>query len=386
MKLVIDNMDSSSGWSGSGGASVYGTNEIAPYIAGGLSASLMFQFSELNGYTEKTYGTDVSDYEEFVMYIWSRNNSYNEYRKASDFDYKIDLGSGKEFYVPIFPGFNHFVLDISSIDTIDRIRITALHGSTDYVLISYAVAVLDELPLDIFKGIKEGLETRRDNLTSYLLGTVSGSAGDSTIDLSGLDFVSPYSTIKIDDGVNSEIHMLDKNNEGVFSFKDLYDGSTLVNDYSSASVYLHFPIEYGRETIEAIIPGIAIWGFEPERIPVTFDLDHYYDSWTNSGVSERKEGHYLRWPILLDCEARHDEILAHLTKIVRTFIGRKLVYINGRKFRLEFNSAPVESRPTEHFDIIPKVTYTGIIEIREELWEKTSLPKTDTITFQTLIQ
>ncbi|GAG94381.1 unnamed protein product, partial [marine sediment metagenome] len=49
---------------------------------------------------------------------------------------------------------------------------------------------------------------------------------------------------------------------------------------------------------------------------------------------------------------------------------------------INFDGASVETRPTEHFDIIPQVAYKCAVEIREELWARTSLPLTTTIDIQ----
>lgn len=384
MNLVIDDLDGTTGWSASGGASIYGLNANLSYIAGENNNSIMFSF--LGGYVEKSYGIDVSNYDEFIVHVWSQQKQTESFYKIADFSYKIDFGVGKEFYLPTFFGFQHFVLDISSINILDRIRVTALHGDSDYIVMSYAVVAKDHLPLDLFDGFKLGLETYRDALDTYLIGTVTGTTGDTTINLDDINFVHDYCSIKIDDGVNSEIHQLKRHAEGVFTLTDLYDGGSLLNSYTSANTYLYFPIEYGRESLEAIIPGITVWGFEPAEKLRSFNIENVLDTWTNLGASERREGYYYKWPIALDCEARHNEILAHLTKIARGFISRKRVYVNGRKMEIKFERPPIETRTTEHFDIIPKVQYHGVLELREEIWQRTSLPITTTMGIRVRIQ
>lgn len=382
MKLLIDNLDSTTGWSASGGStSIYGLNDIGDYISGGNSKSLIFYFNGLNSYVEKTYSVDISDYEELVLHVWSQSKKSDGYYKESDFSYKIDLGVGKEYFIPVNKTFHHVVIDISSLSTIDRIRITSLHGDADYVLVSYALVAKDELPLDIFSAVKTEIESIRDELDPFLLGTVTSSIGDETIVLTNFDYIYDYSVIKITDGVNTEYHQIKNVKEFTYSLTDLYDGETITNNFSGASVYLFIPVEYeGRYQIEAIIPGITVWGFEPEQEKRTFDIQNVTDTWTSLGASERKEGVYFKHPLLLDCEARQYEILAYQTKIIRRFLGRKRLYINGRKFFIDFNGAPTLIEPTEHFDIIPKIQYPAILELREEMWQRTSLVKTTTIT------
>jgi len=384
MNLIIDNLNSVTGWSGT--ASVHGLNDHKDYVAGYNTQSIVFNFDAEDEYIEKTYGTDVSDYNEFTVYLYSREKADTTFVKPENFYYKIDLGSGKEYYLPTWQGFTHITIDISSIDTIDRIRITSLHDDDDYLIMSYAVVSKDEIPLDIFQGIQTGLETYRDTLDIYLLGTINATTGDSQIDLSGFNFVEDYAVIKINDGSNDEIHQLISGHEGLFNFTGLYDGDRIINSYTDASVYLYLPIEYGRSSLEAIVPGITVWGFEPQEILNSFGIQDVLDTWTENGASERREGLYNEYPIQFDCEARQNQILAHLARIVRDFIGRRFLYVNGRKCYIQFDGAAVETKPINHYDSIPKVLYRGTIEIREELWQRTSLPLTETITLTVTIQ
>lgn len=386
MNLLIDNLDETTGWSVNGTAIIYGLNDHQQYIAGENDQSLIFGFSALNDYVEKTYGTDVSDYSEFVVHFWSQQKQSSVHKASADFSYKIDFGVGKEFLIPIWPGFGSVTFDISSINTIDRMRITALHADADFIVMSYAVVTKDEFPLDIFTGMISGLESIRDSEDTYLLGIITATVGDTTLDLSNLDYVDDYAVVKIDDGNNSEIHQLRRHDEGTYTFTDLYDGGTILNDYTGASIYLYFPVEFGRDTIEVILPSITVWGFEPEKIDRTFDIQTITDSWTDLGAKERREGHYLRWPLLIQCEARHDQILAHISTIVRKFIGRKNSYVNGKRLTLNFDGTSTETRPTQDVDIIPMISYRGVVELREELWERTSVVKTTTINTPVEIQ
>jgi len=342
---------------------------------------LIFYFNGLNSYVTKVYAdVDISDYEELIVSVWSQQKKGEDFKQVSDFSYKIEVGIGNVYYLPVWRTFHHVIFDISSLTTLDTIKITALHDDADYLLMSYMVVAKDELPFDLFEGIKTGMETLRDTLDTFLLGTVTGNTGDETLTLTDFNFIDDYAVIKIDDGVNDEIHQIRQNNEGLYYMTDLYDGSALLNDYAADSVYLYFPIEYGgRDTIEAIIPGITVWGFEPENIKRTSELQDVYDTFTALGASERREGLYFRHPILIDCESRQYEIMEHITKIVRHFIGRKKVYINGRKFHLEFDGSPVLQEPTEHIDIIPKIQYPAMLELKEDVWQRTSLVKTTAI-------
>lgn len=386
MKLIVDNLNSVTGWSASGTGFIHGLNDHDQYISGYNDKSIVFGFANIGDYVEKTYGTDVSDYDQLTLYLFSREKQERGFRKPSDFHYKIDLGTGKEYYLSTWIGFTFITIDISNINTIDRIRITSLTDGADYIIASYLVVSKDEFPLDIFTGIKEGMEIYRDTLETFLLGTVDTTLNDSEIDLSDFVFVDNYAVIEITNGSVSEFHQLIRGHEGVFEFTKLYDGDRILYNFVNADVFLHTPVEFGRESLEAIIPGITIWGFESDQLLLSFGIENVLDTWTDSGAAERREGHYRRYPIQFDCEARQSEILARLSRVVRDFIGRRFVYVNGRKFRIEFDGSPIETRPTEHYDTIPKILYRGSIEIKEELWQRINLPLTSTINIQVMIQ
>lgn len=384
MKSVIDNLNVITGWSGT--ATIYGLNDHSDYIAGYNSKSLILYFNSLNSYVEKTYDEDVSDYDTLTLYLISRNKRKGLFNKISDFDYKIDLGTGKEFYLHTWREFTFITVNINDIDTLDRIRITSLHDDSDYLIISYLVVSKDEIPLDIFIGLQEAIEDYRDDKDTYLIGTGNFISGDSTINLEDMNFVDDYATIKIDDGNNNEIHQLFRGKEGIFKLTDLYDGNTVVNSYNGANVYLYFPIEYGRETLEAIVPGITIWGFEPIEKLTSFKEEDLIDSWTDTGPSSRKVGLYMEYPIQIECEARQNEILAYLAEIIRSSIGRETFYINGKKSVINFDGGAQESSPDKDFNFIPKILYRGIVEIQEEIWERNSLPLITTTNIQVQIQ
>jgi hypothetical protein len=382
MKLLVDNLDNITGWAGT--ATIYGLNDHPRYVTGYNTQSIVFQFNAIDSYVQKTFSIDISNYKELIFSVYSQSKGKNDFTHTTDFDYKIDLGAGKEYLMPLYPGFNEVTLDISDITTIDRIRITALHDDLDFIVMSYVVVVSDEIPLDIYDGLVAGIENYRDQMSTYLLGTKNLTTDDATIDLTGFNFVDDYCVIKITDGVNTEYHQLRKHDEVIFIFTELFDGSKILHDYTGASIYLYFPVTYGRDTLEAIVPGITIWSFEPEEVLTSFNLQKINDTWTTNGARERQEGAYFKWPIQIDCESRHGEILAHLATIVRHFAARKYFYVNGRKIQIDIDRSE-EQKPNETFDIIPKVLYHVNIYIREDIWQRETLPKTTTINFQATI-
>ena len=102
MNTVFENFDSVTGWTASTGAVVYGVNDIKDFIAGDLSHSLIVGFNATGCYVTKIYSPAISTvgYKELTLHVWSRLKGADDNEKYTDFVYKIDFGSGKEYYFP----------------------------------------------------------------------------------------------------------------------------------------------------------------------------------------------------------------------------------------------------------------------------------------------
>ena len=389
MKLVIDNINTVTGWSGSSGATIHGLNYEKDYIAGNNNSSVIFSFNGTNSYIEKTYGTDTTNYDELILWVYSVKKGKTEYNKTTDFDYKIDLGTGKEFYMPAWNDFYYINIDISNIDTIDRIRITALYDNLDYIVLSYFVVFKPVLPYDIFQGFKEQVEYYiNENITLKNVGQITELAGKDNIEFSApVDYLDRYMAIKIDDGVNSEIHQIISKRGNKFVFSSLYDGNVLLNSYTNADVFVYYPVEFGTTQKEIILPSITIWGFSPTRELIRNELDSIIDSVkSDSTFAARQVGQVFTWDILVDCEVNDEwELLGEISEIVRKTVGQKTIWVNGMKNFIDFTGPATELYPTESFDILPKIQYPINISVREELYNRQRLPETTTINFEAIV-
>lgn len=396
MKLLVDSLDSTTGWVGAGGASIPSTNEITEFIAGLNTKSLVLKWGSgsSGGTVTKTINpaVDVSDYREIVFHLWSREKKRAgmDYRLSSDFVYKIDFGSGDEFYLPTFSGFTDVTFDISGIDSISRIRITALHDDEDYLIVSNMFAIYDEIPRDIFDGIKDSMEQDISNFYSKIIGgtsgkgifigNASGNTGDRLIQInSSLPFAEKYAVILIDDGVNSETHQIGGTDKVDYTFNSMYDGETLQNTYTDANVYITFPVLIGTRNKEIVLPGISIWGMAPEEIIRGNKEDESRDTFNiDETVKSRITPANFVYDIRIDCEARSDELLAYMSNIVRSLIAKEFVWINGKRIDISPEGPALHIEPAEGFNQIPKITYRVSIEIKEELFDRTTLVRTIT--------
>jgi hypothetical protein len=379
----VDKFDSLTGWvysTGSPHPSAYLLNDIEEYIAGRNLHSVIFEFPA--GCTGKYIGKpslsiDVTGYTELVFNTWSRERSGSSFLKVSDYQYKIKLATGSEYYFETRSDLSEVVIDITGLNTITEITITALHDELDYIVVSDMIAVKDEMPLDIFTAFKTHLDA--DIAVTYPYGLLIGTlnniyAGDKYIDFLGLqNFLARYSVIQIRDGTHSEIHHILSDEDGKYYFTSLYDGDTILYDYATANIYLTFPVEFGKTENDIILPSITIWGMTPEFIMRGAKLDTILDSFKVGGFPKsRREGQILKYNLLVDCEARQNEMVALLSMFVKNFIGKEYLWINGRMADVKFEGIPTELQPEQAYEIIPKIQYNISIEVKEELWERTS--------------
>jgi hypothetical protein len=381
LKLVIDNISDASGWIAGGGAAI-GVNELDYYIAGDNNASVTFKSTGINQYVEKEYNVDVSKYDQLVLSIYSIRYGQTVYRKGSDFEYKISLGS-TEYYLPLHNAFTAVTFDISDVDTITTLRITSLKDDGDVLALSYMVASKDDLPLDIFSGIKEQFDNliNKDYNKRFYIGKFSGSSGDNSITYSGsVPYLSRYLSFTIDDGVNTETHHARDYSSNSITFTDLFDGDQLLNDYTDADTYINIPVQYTSNEQHIVLPSINIESLYVEPIPLTSDRERtIIDFLTNDTFFEEQAKRREKFHITIDCEAREISVLETLTEICRKIFRRQKIWVNGRRFTIEWDSNSTEIKPTETIKVIPKVQFEIMVAIKEDVWNKVTLPKTTTI-------
>lgn len=385
MMSVIDNLDSISGWSASGTAVIYGLNDVKDSIAGGLAHSLIFKFVAAGDYVSKTL-TPVSTtgYTYVTLSVMSQKLGSGSYRSYNDFSYKIDFGSGKEYYLPVSDKLSDVSFYISDISTIDRIRITALDTTTDYLVVSYCVMHLDELPLDAFVAIKTAISSEFD-LTKFLCGTITGSAGASSITFSATPkYIRRYSKIMITGGGHTEYHHISTQNGLTFSFTSYYDGALLLNSYAGASVYVVPACEYGRYESEIVLPSANIWMIQPEETNIESDVQFENDTWKSDGsANEQQTGKWYKYDMLIDAEGWTMEEVAYVAEIVKKILGRKIIWINGKKCELRQEGAAAMIEPSEVIQSLPKIQFSCSCLIKDDVWSKirTSALQTTTNTF-----
>lgn len=393
MKLNIDHLDDLTGWVVTSPSTIAEIEE-KKYIAGLNDKSLLITFdsADIVRTATKTFSTpfDVSDYESLVMSIWSRTKGEDSlYIKPTDFSYKIDIDGVREFYIPVYSGFVDITIGIEDVAQITQIKITPLHSDTDSIIISEMVAEKQEIPLDILDATKEQVDYYIQAATGsgLLIGTVTGTTGDTSVTLSNPEFIDRYGVILISGGGNIETHQVDDNNSGVFTLNDNFDGNSLLNDYTGADVYLQYPSFINPGQYEIRLPGISIWGIEADPFLYGSKLETRHDSFLVSGGSKQRiQGQLLKYTILIDCESRSQELIDIMTRAVRVFIAQEMLWINGRRHDIFFSGPAVESPTTSGIDYIPKVQYSFDVEIEEQINDRQAVPATTTISIPVEVQ
>lgn len=397
MTSVVDSFTSLTGWTGSvAGVTAYALNQVPEFIAGLNDYSVIFKFEKgSNGeYIKKTgYSVNLSTYEEVVFHFWSRNKKWkgSRYGLSSDFAYAVDFYKATvkvaRLYIPTFERLVDVTMKVSGLGAIDEIRIVCLHNEEDYVIVSNMVAVKDELPKDIFEAVKTHLTYDIGKLyprfngtldKGIQIGTVTAVAGDKSILFtSSVKFIEKYAVVRIDDGVHSEIHQILSSDELEFKFNSNYNGVSMVNNFTNAPVYLIIPIEYGLSEKEIILPAISVWGMNPEEVYDINKMDTERDTFRdNETVQSRKADSKFRYLIMIDCEARHNEMIAFMSLAVRYFIARQTLWLNGKMIEFFSDGTSTFVEPVEGYNEIPKIQYIMKIEVREEVYTREQLVKT----------
>lgn len=386
MKLVIDNLDSSTGWVVNSPSTIQEI-QFKNLIAGLNTKSLqiIFDSADVVRTATKTFSTpyDVTDYETLVFNIWSEKKGYSGlYIKPSDFSYKIDIDGVTEFYIPAYESFSDIEIGIEDVAQITQIKITPLHSDTDTIVISEMVAEKEEIPLDILEAVKEHVDyfIELDQGSGIQIGTVTAAPGDTSITLSNPDYLDRYGVVLIDDGVNNETHQVEDNNAGVFQLNDNFDGNTIINTFTVSPVLLLFPVFINPGQYEIRLPGVSIWGIEPEPILRGGKLDTQRDTWQASGESkERTEGQILKYSILITCESRSQKLIDIMTRAIRKLIARESLWINGRRHDISFTGLPNElPGNTAGIDYIPQVQYSLDVEVKENIYDRQAVQPVST--------
>lgn len=372
MITEIDSMESQTGWDGSGGASVEREVLYPELIADNREKSLMFYFDG-GGTVSKTLAdpVDVSEREEIVLSIWSRDFRKHRYVGTSDYAYKLQINGEHEWYIPVYSVFSSITVQIpDEVSEIASVAILANHSGNDFIVVSAMYAVRDEYPLDIMTGVQRGIEQVRETLypDGLVLGTVNASAGDRSLSIEwSRDYIDRYSVVRIQNGDgDEEFHQIESKDSSSVRFTDLYDGATITHEHSDSVLSLWFPVEYHRYSMEAIVPGIVVFTMAPEPVLSDSEIEQVRDNRRDGTWDVRRAPQELTYPVLITCQGIGMPN-AMQNRIIRWFLASNRVWINGRLHGIEWQSAPDVVEPTDDAESIgAQVQYQLDVRVREE--------------------
>jgi hypothetical protein len=372
MNILLDALTDTTGWSGTGAVTVSTTqvnDNGGGYIAGDQTAALLIDFpagSQGDGLS-KTFAVDVSELDQLVVSYWSRNKRNGIYRTFNDCPYSLVINGTLEYGIRCWPSFTDETFAITDVDTITSIEFRAKHNDADSLVVSFMVVSKDELPLDIFTSLVTKLENQRDAEypNGLLLGTLDATAGDTAIDVIGnVGHLWRYAVLYIDDTVNNETHQLADLTEDGFELTDLFDGRTILNTFSGASVYLQFPVNIYQTGKEIMFPSFTLYGMDVEPIKRGTEIE-YPVRVLGSTDTALEHLHIYEWTITCDIASRSLELNAKLAEVFRRAMSKHTVWINGRKVIVHMDAPSSEELPTDSFDVIPRLAYTVTVEVKE---------------------
>ena len=374
MKKTIELFTGTTGWTLGSGMDV-SSNGHKDFVADELGTSLIIHFPGTIGLSAtKSAVVDVTGMTEIVFHTWSRYLRKLEYKVARDFAYTIDFGGGHIFYLPFFDGFTDVAIGINGWTGITQVKITALTDTEDWIILSGMYAVKDEYPLDVFAGVKSGIEAALSELSpsGIATGRVTCSAGDVSVQVTGVqDLVDRMAVLRI----GSELHQIQDFDGQSIRFTSRFDGAAMLSSHASEQAYVALPVDYGVEEKEAAIPGVTVWGMAPYPNQDEQDIAVITDTFAIDGsVAERREIFMQEYPILIDCEARTPEVLVLLGRAVRWWSSSNKVWVNSRKHDMKYSDPPEVIEPEEGVEMYPKIQYLVRIEVHEERAKRTYVP------------
>lgn len=380
MKWPVDACDSVTGWSASIPGITFSLTSYEEYIAEHFGNALLVTIpSGSRGQTfEKTVTlTGASNVTHFVVTAWSRRRASPFYPTIDSYSYQMQtFGPGTGWYgFPVFPGVGPVTMHpvVWGGNGTRTFRFKVNHDDADVLLLSAAYLVSTELPLDILTGIKAEIEYWRD--TRYAqdryVCDVEGLQGAKELVISSASFIDRYAVVTIwNDANDFETHQIDTIDGEKITFLSTYDGRSLTRDYDPATggyLYLEFPVVYGTTEIEAAVPSIALWTMAPEPLLRTGLLASEVsaamvtdDAWVRS-----REYMNMKFPVLIDITSRHNETLAFMSRFVRNFLSRGVVWINGARHNFVWSIPSRETLPTLPVETLPQVQYTLEVEVLE---------------------
>lgn len=373
MKLVINKLDSVTGWTGGIPISL---NQHPQFIAHNNAASIVLTPNlDLNQTASLTLNQALTGYEYIVLNCQSQYMGVDKLSSPADAAYLIDFGFQK-YYLPAPKNFGRCIFKIAGTETITKIEITALHNLRDVLIISNLQAVKEQLPLDIINAITESITP-----IEYEAGSVSVLAGETTMTITNPRYIDKYTRVRL----GTKYYTIESTAGATATINTLYDGGNGFAENFSGIIYMSPPVNGYSQFKETVLPAITVYDDALSQIDVDnredFRLDTYkYNSPSQDTVDIVVINDNYILSVQIDSESQYQQVLHDLSKAIKNFIAKKTIWVNG--VQLEYNSLDIQKVDGEY----DKIAYIAAIEYAEEKWQETQkFPLSGTLTLNQTI-
>lgn len=372
--------EATTGWSADPGVTV-ATTEWPDLISGLHQSSLFLKFTA-GGEAWYTFPApvDVSKAQWLTLSLASMRRPSGQIRTRAAATYAIVLtldGAPVRFEVPTFGVLTRVPLPLGGALLLTAVRIVAVHGADDWLVVSDLRAARDEMPLDLLASVAAGLRAQRDILLGrgMPVGTLTCAAGATKVSVdTDWSWLERYAVFSVGEGATYEEHQADNAVGPEFTMSRGFDGQAMLYAHDADQVYVTFPIEVGRLDVEARLPGLCVWFTSPGPATRTARLQEQVECFSPGGAVVRRDGARVSWRVMIDHEARSPELIAYMTQACRNFLAGGVVWVHGIRYWFEWSEPAVDAEPDSAYDIIPKSAYALTVEVREDSWQPKTTP------------
>jgi hypothetical protein len=244
-------------------------------------------------------------------------------------------------------------------------HITEIYITTAYAIVSDLRTWREDLPADILDNLIDELQPLIPRIPCGELAAEAGTRYATLV--AEADFLAENAVIAF----NGEIHEIRNIHEHTLEFFSTFDGETIQHDFSGGFA-LVLIVRKGFYNQELALSGVTLWydALRPNAITAGFAERHFH---IGDACFAEREGKNYTWDITLEIGSRSPEILQRIAAVIRAYLAKNSVWINGLKTIFTFKESAVNDEPSEDYDILPQAIYKIAIDIEEQnIWHKES--------------
>jgi hypothetical protein len=357
MQLLIDALSSSSNWTSPNGTLIQEVNWN--HLRVNNAGQLILTFPD-TGIAELTLPSpvDISPYS-ILSFVGKSYAVANDNYKIRFYDDTANISI--EY---IFDALTDYInIDfVNTLSSIDRIQIESTLANI--LIINNLIAYKQEFPIDIYNALKTYID---GNNVGIPVGSVSCTAGATSISISNYKYIDRYSVIKI----GSEYHQIQSGaSSGSVTFNSKYSGKSIVSNYTNQTVYMIPDVLIEPTETDIVIPSLALTGGFKYDIDGKQEIQSsviFSKSTTDLYITPTGEGRI--YEINIEGISRDSKVLEYLLDLIKKcFYKNTTIYINNTLCDVDIEKVEYIDY-TDANEILPKIFANLKIEIAEELWK-----------------